>query len=153
MRTPFITFIALLLLSNLVRAEKSDFDPEIIINKKEVDGKVIYSKSGFKSKKAKTKEEEKKPDTTIKSGTPTVDLYYASWDPYSNKAREFFRENHIVVNAYDVDLDPQAAARKKQLDPNFVGLPLVVINGVIIRGVDERKYKEALELSVAAPPK
>jgi hypothetical protein len=78
-----------------------------------------------------------------------VDVYYASWDPYSNKAIVFFRDNHVVVNAYDIDLDAEAAARKKTIDPKFVGMPLVIINGVVIRGVDEKKYHEALAL----PPK
>ena len=53
------------------------------------------------------------------------------------------------MNAYDIDLDAEAAARKKTIDPKFTGMPLVVINGVIIRGVDENKYQEALAL----PPK
>jgi hypothetical protein len=73
-----------------------------------------------------------------------VDIYYASWDPYSNKAIVFFRDNHIVVNAYDIDLDPEAAARKKKIDPNFAGMPLVIINGVVIRGVNEKQYRDAL---------
>jgi glutaredoxin len=77
-----------------------------------------------------------------------VDIYYASWDTYSNKAIMFFRENHVVVNAYDIDLDPEAAARKKRIDPNFVGMPLVIINGDVIRGVDEKRYRDAL----AKPP-
>lgn len=108
-------------------------------------GKVIFSQSGFSRKKPvkKSVEEVKAPP---KSTAPKVDIYYASWDPYSNKAILFFRENHIVVNAYDIDVDPEAAARKKRIDPSFVGMPLVIINGVVIRGVDEKKYREALSI-------
>lgn len=108
-------------------------------------GRVIFSQSGFSSKKpVKPPVEEKKEPP--KSTAPKVDIYYASWDPYSKKAIMFFRENHVVVNAFDIELDPEAAARKKRIDPNFVGMPLVIVNGVVIRGVDEKKYKEALSI-------
>lgn len=110
-------------------------------------GKVIFSKSGFSDKKPSKKpvvEEEVK--ATPQNTAPKVDIYYASWDPYSNKAIMFFRENHIVVNAFDIDLDAAAAERKKRIDPSFVGMPLVIINGVVIRGVDEKKYRDALSI-------
>ena len=107
-------------------------------------GKVIFSNSGFSNKKPSKKSTEEVVKVPPKSTAPKVDLYYASWDPYSNKAIMFFRENHIVVNAYDIDVDPEAAARKKRIDPNFIGLPLVIINGITIRGVDEKKYRDAL---------
>lgn len=107
-------------------------------------GKTVYSQSGFSNKKTDRKPVEEEVKTPPKSTAPKVDIYYASWDPYSNKAILFFRENHVVVNAYDIDVDPEAAARKKRIDPNFVGMPLVIINGVVIRGVDEKKYHDAL---------
>lgn len=83
-----------------------------------------------------------------KPTAPKVDIYYASWDPYSDKAIRFFRDHHIVVNAFDIEFDHEAAARKKIIDPGFInGIPLVIINdGVPIRGVDEKKYREALRL-------
>ena len=136
--------------TTVIAGGKSDFDPDVTIRKREENGKVIFSKSGFAEKKTKTitpQPEVKKPRTSA----PTVDVYYASWDPYSNKALDYFRENRIVVNMYDIEKDPEAAARKKRIDPNFVGLPLVIINDVVIRGVDEKKYKEALERPVSEP--
>jgi hypothetical protein len=132
------------------QAEAPSFTPETTVHKSVgANGKVVYGKSGFAEapvRKPKSVEEIKAPP---KSTAPKVDVYYASWDPYSNKAIVFFRDNHVVVNAYDIDLDAEAAARKKTIDPKFVGMPLVIINGVIIRGVDEKKYHEALAL----PPK
>ncbi len=109
-------------------------------------GKVVFSQSVFSNKKPVKKPVEEEVKAPPKSTAPKVDIYYASWDPYSNKAILFFRENHIVVNAYDIDADPEAAARKKRIDPSFVGMPLVIINGVVIRGVDEKKYHEALSI-------
>ena len=129
--------------------EGSEFVPETKVHKTvDSEGKVSFSKSGFSDKKPVKKpvKEEVKPPP--KSTAPKVDIYYASWDPYSNKAIVFFRENHVVVNAYDIDTDPEAAARKKKIDPNFVGMPLVIINGDVIRGVDEKRYRDAL----ARPP-
>lgn len=148
---PIILCALIAVVSTTALAEKSDFDPEVTVRKKEQNGKVIFSKSGFTDKKtAKTTIPQPEVKKT-KPSAPTVDVYYASWDPYSNKALDFFRENHIVVNMYDVEKDPEAAARKKRIDPNFVGLPLVIINDVVIRGVDEKKYKEALDRPIPPP--
>lgn len=126
----------------------AEFVPESTIRKTVgADGKPVYGKSAFSDRKPVKKPVEE-VKVAPKSTAPKVDIYYASWDPYSNKAILFFRENHIVVNAYDIDLDPEAATRKKRIDPNFIGLPLVIINGDVIRGVDEKRYRDAL----ARPP-
>jgi hypothetical protein len=127
----------------------SEFVPETTIRKTVgSDGKPVYGKSAFSDKKPVKKSVTEEVKAPPKSTAPKVDIYYASWDPYSNKAILFFRENHVVVNAFDIDVDADAAARKKRIDPNFVGMPLVIINGDVIRGVDEKRYKEAL----ARPP-
>jgi glutaredoxin len=146
---PFIFLLMAIfpLLTHAVTAG-SEFVPETTVHKTvNPDGKVSFSKSGFSDRKPvkkPTKEEVVAPKSTV----PKVDIYYASWDPYSNKAIVFFRENHIVVNAYDIDLDPDAAERKKRIAPDFIGMPLVIINGDVIRGVDEKRYRDAL----ARPP-
>ncbi len=141
-------FLLAVIFSVVVQAETPSFTPDTTVRKTVgADGKVIFSKSGFSTAKpVKKSTAESDVKTPPKSTLPKVDVYYASWDPYSNKAIVFFRENHVVVNAYDIDLDAEAAARKKRIDPNFVGMPLVIINGVVIRGVDEKKYREALAI-------
>jgi hypothetical protein len=141
-----IIFLLAVLFAQIVQAEVS-FNPKTVIHKSvDADGHVIFSKSGFAdSSQRKPKVVETVKPVPPKPTAPKVDVYYASWDPYSNKAIIFFRDNHIVVNAYDIDLDAEAAARKKKIDPAFVGMPLVVINGIVIRGVDEKKYQEALD--------
>ena len=149
----FVFWLAVIFLP-LAQAETSAFIPDVVVRKKvDESGKVTFSKSGFSDKKPVKKQpvvvEEVKVAPAI--AVPKVEMYYAAWDPYSNKAIVFFRENHVVVNAYDIDLDPEAAARKKKIDPSFVGMPLVIINGVVIRGVDEKKYKEALLLALPSP--
>ena len=141
------TFILLLMVifSFVAQAESPSFVPDTTVKKTvNADGKVVYGNSGFDTKPRVKKPVAPEVKAPPKSTVPKVDIYYASWDPYSDKAIVFFRENHVVVNAYDIDLDHEAAERKKKLDPSFVGMPLVIINGIIIRGVDEKKYKEAL---------
>jgi glutaredoxin len=75
---------------------------------------------------------------------PQVDLYITSWCPYCKKAMAFLNKNNIAFNAYDIEQDTHAAARKNELDPNYSGIPLAVINGITIRGFDEETYQEAL---------
>jgi hypothetical protein len=145
-----VILLLAVIFSLAVQAESPTFSPETTVRKTVgANGKVVYGKSGFAEAPVRKSKPVEEPKAPPKSTAPKVDVYYASWDPYSNKAIVFFRDNHVVVNAYDIDLDAEAAARKKTIDPKFTGMPLVVINGVIIRGVDEKKYQEALAL----PPK
>lgn len=76
--------------------------------------------------------------------TPQVDIYITSWCPYCKKAMAFLRKNNIAFNAYDIEQDTNAATRKNEIDPDYSGIPLAVINGVTIRGFDEETYQEAL---------
>lgn len=75
---------------------------------------------------------------------PQVDIYITSWCPYCKKAMAFLRKNNIAFNAYDIEQDTNAATRKNEIDPDYSGIPLAVINGVTIRGFDEETYQEAL---------
>ncbi|MSP27981.1 MAG: hypothetical protein EXR80_06015 [Methylococcales bacterium] len=139
-------FLLMVVFAFIAQAKDQGLDTVV---RKTVDsaGKVKFSKSGFSEAKPVNKHIE--PAVKVvppKITTPKVDIYYASWDPHSNKAIVFFRENHVVVNAYDIDLDPEAAARKKRIDPSFSGMPLVIINGDVIRGVNEIRYREALAM-------
>ena len=56
----------------------------------------------------------------------------------------FLRDNNIAFNAYDIEQDFDAANRKEKLAPDYSGIPLAVINGTIIRGFNEGKYRKAL---------
>lgn len=76
---------------------------------------------------------------------PHVDLYITSWCPYCKKAIMFMHKNNIAFNAYDIEQDFNAAARKEKLAPDYSGVPLAVVNGITIRGFSESKYREALE--------
>lgn len=81
---------------------------------------------------------------SVNAAAPKVDLYMTQWCPYCKKAMAFLRKNNIAFNAYDIEHDPEAAARKKTLDPRYSGVPLAVINGTTVRGFSEDLYQEAL---------
>jgi glutaredoxin len=83
-------------------------------------------------------------DSKAQSTAPQVDLYITSWCPYCKKAIAFLRKNSIAFTAYDIEQDSDAAARKKNLDPGYGGIPLAVINGTTIRGFSESSYQQAL---------
>jgi hypothetical protein len=116
--------------------------------KKEINGKIIYVPDTYGCETKPTPP----PPVVIPQPKPTKpELYYAGWDPNSQQAIKFFRDNHIVVDAYDIEQDHEAAARKKAKAPNFSGIPLVVINGITILGFDERKYQDALSAGIKPP--
>jgi glutaredoxin len=83
-------------------------------------------------------------DNKAQATAPQVDLYVTSWCPYCKKAMAFLRKNNIAFNSYDIEQDPEAAARKKDIDPGYSGIPLAVINGTAIRGFSESSYQQAL---------
>jgi glutaredoxin len=83
-------------------------------------------------------------DNKVQAAAPQVDLYVTSWCPYCKKAMAFLHKNNIAFNAYDIEQDLDAAARKKTLDPGYSGIPLAVINGTTIRGFSQSIYQQAL---------
>ncbi|MBU0730310.1 MAG: hypothetical protein KKE17_02955 [Proteobacteria bacterium] len=59
---------------------------------------------------------------------PKVEIYVTSWCPYCKKATNYFESKGIPYVAYDIEKDPEAAARKAKLDTRG-GVPFVVIRG------------------------
>jgi glutaredoxin len=74
---------------------------------------------------------------------PQVELFTTSWCPYCKQARNFFQSRGIPFTEYDIEKDPKAALRKRQLD-NKEGVPLAIINGQPVHGYSELAYKKAL---------
>jgi len=83
-------------------------------------------------------------DNKAQATAPQVDLYITSWCPYCKKAMAFLRKNNIAFTTYDIEQDQDAAARKRDIDPGYGGIPLAVINGAAIRGFSESSYQQAL---------
>jgi glutaredoxin len=85
-----------------------------------------------------------KAPTDRVTSTPKVELYVTSWCKYCKLAKAFLKRNRITYTAYDIEKDPQAAARRRSIDQRS-GVPLAVINGYVILGFSEAAYKRALD--------
>ncbi len=114
---------------------------------KTASGDTTYSseKCGNNSEVFTLKKEnhvEQKPAENI----PSVDIYITSWCPYCKKAMAYLKENNIAFNAYDIEKDAKAKAKKWKLDPSYSGVPLTVINGKLLKGFSPRRFGKALNL-------
>lgn len=77
---------------------------------------------------------------------PSVDIYITSWCPYCKKAMAYLKSKDIAFNAYDIEKDLQAKAKKQSLDSSYKGVPLTVINGQVLKGFSESQFEQALAL-------
>jgi len=76
--------------------------------------------------------------------SPNVEIYETSWCGYCKKAKAFFRAGGIDFVAFDIEKDPQAAARMRTFT-NRRAVPFVVINGQGISGYSVAAYEKALK--------
>lgn len=74
-----------------------------------------------------------------------VEIFTTSWCGYCKKAIAFLRSHSIEFQQYDVEKDPNAAARMYALGGTGP-VPFAVINGKQILGFSEYEYKRALGL-------
>ncbi len=84
-----------------------------------------------------------KPETTDIHPNSVV-LYATEWCGYCQKTRQFFKDNQIAYTEFDIE---KSTAGKQEYDQlNGKGIPLVVINGKLIRGYNPSLMKELLQL-------
>jgi len=69
-----------------------------------------------------------------------VILYATSWCGYCAKVRELLRDNHIPYHEYDIDRSVEGHKQYKHLGGN--GVPVVLINGVVVKGYRPGKILE-----------
>ncbi|WP_025820297.1 glutaredoxin family protein [Shewanella marina] len=81
---------------------------------------------------------------TAKPITPNsqVELYTTSWCQYCKKARGFLQDKGVKYTEYDIE--KSAIGRHKYNQIGGSGIPVLVINGEIIRGYDSTKILKAL---------
>ena len=79
-----------------------------------------------------------KPDLT---GLPTdeVILYSTSWCGYCSKARDLMDKEGIEYTEYDIEKSREARSQYEQLRGR--GVPLMLVNGEVVKGYDPRRLK------------
>ena len=85
------------------------------------------------------------PGTEVVKGYSDETILYAtSWCGYCKKTRELLREHNIPYTEYDIEKSAKGEREYRALDGN--GVPLMVINGEVVRGYNPRKI-----LALASP--
>ena len=77
-------------------------------------------------------------------GAIDVILYQTSWCPYCTKAREFLINTGVSLTIYDIEKD---TGKQKDMiaKSGSRGVPVVDIEGIIIRGYSPGQMRSAIE--------
>jgi len=111
-------------------------------------GKTEYSNQPCENGDNKILATKKTTDTTDTPVTPTqpkVEIYMTQWCAYCKKAIAYLNEHKIPFKKYDIEKNLQAQQKKKQLAPNYSGIPLTVIDGQLIKGFSIQSYDKAFK--------
>lgn len=82
-----------------------------------------------------------KTETTDMHANSVV-LYATDWCGYCKKTRQFFKDNNIAYVEFDIEKSAEGKQEYNQLQGKAI--PLVVINGKVIRGYNPSLMKELL---------
>jgi glutaredoxin-like YruB-family protein len=91
----------------------------------------------------------KAADLKLLQGTPAapkVELFVTSWCPYCVKAKNYLASKGISYTEYNVENDPAAAARMRQLGGSG-GVPFALIGTQPVVGYSPEAYDQALNSS------
>jgi len=77
---------------------------------------------------------------------PVITLYTKKNCPDCDKAREFLKSKNLVFTEYNMDEDPKAAVKRKEIDDNS-DVPFAIINRIQVYGFSETIYNRALKSS------
>lgn len=80
----------------------------------------------------------------IPSHSSEVILYSTSWCGYCAKTRKYFEDNQIPFVEYDVEKSSEG--REQYHNLNGKGVPLLVVNGEVIRGFNPAAIKQAMTI-------
>jgi glutaredoxin len=78
-------------------------------------------------------------------GNINVIMYMTSWCPYCVKAREYIRSLDVNLMEYDVEKDKSKREEMLRKSGGSKGVPLVDVEGIIIKGYSPSAIKEAVE--------
>ena len=83
---------------------------------------------------------EKRPYSDIQ-----VIMYMTSWCPYCVKAREYLRSLNVNLIEYNIERDKSKREEMLSKSGGSLGVPLVDIEGIIIRGYNPDAFQAAIE--------
>lgn len=76
--------------------------------------------------------------------TPEIILYTKNNCPDCDKAREFLKSKQMPFTEYNMDQDPAAVEKRKEIDDN-TDVPFAIINKNQVYGFSETVYNRALK--------
>jgi glutaredoxin-like YruB-family protein len=79
------------------------------------------------------------------SGGKTVKVYSTPSCPYCNMAKKFLDDKGVEYEAVDVAAD-EAAAKEMVEKSGQMGVPVIMVDGLVIVGFDKEELVKALEL-------
>jgi len=89
--------------------------------------------------KAESKKK-KRPYTSI-----NVIMYMTSWCGYCQKAREYLQSLGVDLVEYDIEKNPSMQKEMRSKSGGSKGVPLIDVEGIIIRGYSPSAIKDAVE--------
>jgi len=78
-------------------------------------------------------------------GNINVVMYMTSWCPYCAKAREYIQSLNVNLTEYDVEKDKSKREEMLRQSGGSRGVPLIDVEGIIIKGYSPGAIKEAVE--------
>ncbi len=94
------------------------------------------------------------PATAAQRAQVRVVLYTTGWCPVCARARAWLHERSIPFEEHDVEHEPAAATRFRQLSPSRV-VPVIDVEGEILEGFVAEEVRRAIDSRAhagAAPP-
>ena len=78
-------------------------------------------------------------------GDINIIMYTTSWCGYCRKAREYIRSLHVHLMEYDIEKDRNKREEMLKKSGGSTGVPLIDVEGILIRGYGPTAIKEAVE--------
>lgn len=72
-----------------------------------------------------------------------VEIYTSNSCGYCHMAKDYFKENNISYEEYNVSENPQA--RKELMKKGYMSVPVIVIEGEEVVGFDKHRIEKLLE--------
>lgn len=91
-------------------------------------------------------ETDQPPAARARSGSHEVVLYTTSWCGWCKKTRSWLDGKGVDYVDKDVESDGDAAEEMRDLVGGDAGVPVVVIDGEVIRGFDQKRMAALLEI-------